>query len=399
MGEKGNEMNSNSYEKFSPFILMASMATPESLWWGSSVSDLLVPPQGPSSIVTFSQTVDTLLGGGVPLGLITELHGVPGVGKTQMALQLCLDVQIPAQLGGCGAGAVFIDTEGGLMPGRLAAMARKVEEHMGRIIAKGPPASYPPAVAAQVSAAAQLSNVAYARITTLAALCEAITEGLPALLRQRAAQGGGLLPIKLVVIDSLAFHFRAASELDPGERTRRLAGLGVALTRLAQAHGCAVVVTNHMVSQRGDWEGGAAAAAAAAAGAATAATAVAAAASASGGALDPQEALAAALDPETSRLCPALGDAWAHYPATRLHLKWDRGCRCVVLAKSLQAGGLPAGVHTGAASGAAGGQQAEAAAMQGSGCTLLPPAPFVVQKEGIRGLPIRKPKKAKGGGQ
>jgi RAD51-like protein 2 len=33
--------------------------------------------------VTFSAGVDGMLGGGVPLGKITEICGAPGVGKTQ----------------------------------------------------------------------------------------------------------------------------------------------------------------------------------------------------------------------------------------------------------------------------------------------------------------------------
>ena len=35
-------------------------------------------------IVTFCQDLDEMLGGGVPLGKITELCGAPGVGKTQI---------------------------------------------------------------------------------------------------------------------------------------------------------------------------------------------------------------------------------------------------------------------------------------------------------------------------
>ena len=364
------------------------MTTPE--WWGHSLAELtLALPTPQAAIVTFSQAVDTLLGSGggaagVPLGQLTELCGLAGAGKTQMALQLCLDVQIPAQLGGCGGGAVFVDAEGGLQPCRLAAMAAKVEEHMGKIIDKDPeryramaagaaggasPSAAPPAdvgrwLKARVSAAALLANVAYARVTSLAALTEAILEGLPALLRQRAAAAPGgrggadaPLPIRLVVIDSLAFHFRAAGDLDGGERARRLAALGVALTRLAQAHDCAVVVTNHLVTQRE-------AAAAAAPGAQPPPAAAAAA-----HALAPHEALAAALDPDTSRLLPALGDAWAHFPALRLQLRWERGGRCAALGKCLLAAGLPPGSQQGAGSAA-----------------LLASAPFSVQREGIRGL-------------
>lgn len=36
------------------------------------------------NIVTFSSLLDEALGGGLPLGKITELCGVPGIGKTQL---------------------------------------------------------------------------------------------------------------------------------------------------------------------------------------------------------------------------------------------------------------------------------------------------------------------------
>lgn len=37
-----------------------------------------------NNIVTFSSALDELLGGGVPLKMITEFYGLPGTGKTQM---------------------------------------------------------------------------------------------------------------------------------------------------------------------------------------------------------------------------------------------------------------------------------------------------------------------------
>jgi len=336
---------------------------------------------------------------GVPLGQVTELCGLPGVGKTQMAMQLCLDVQFPSQLGGCMGGAVFVDTEGSLLPPRLRAMASKVEEHMSKIVDKNPEkisASGGPGGAEVVkgikercSAGVLLANVAHLRVTSLAGLLDCVERGLPALLQQRAAgaaaaaaaaaavtapaaataegeaEGSGssaaLLPVKLVVLDSLAFHFRA-SDMAGGERNRRLAGLGAELLRLAAAHGCAILVTNHLVTSQREGEGSAAHSAAAAAAAAAP--------------LGPKEALAAALDPDTSRMVPALGDAWAHFPSLRLLLKWERGRRVAVLLKSLLAvGGSSSSLEQGGeagSSGAAGGQ-------------LLPPAPFCVGKEGIRG--------------
>nr|XP_028698485.1 DNA repair protein XRCC3-like [Macaca mulatta]XP_028698486.1 DNA repair protein XRCC3-like [Macaca mulatta]XP_028698487.1 DNA repair protein XRCC3-like [Macaca mulatta]XP_028698488.1 DNA repair protein XRCC3-like [Macaca mulatta]XP_028698489.1 DNA repair protein XRCC3-like [Macaca mulatta] len=48
--------------------------------------------------------LDSLLRGGLPLDGITELAGRSSVGKTQLALQLCLAVQFPRQHGGLEAG-------------------------------------------------------------------------------------------------------------------------------------------------------------------------------------------------------------------------------------------------------------------------------------------------------
>ena len=46
--------------------------------------DLLHGTQSQQPIVSFSEELDTLLGGGVPLGKMTEFCGAPGVGKTQL---------------------------------------------------------------------------------------------------------------------------------------------------------------------------------------------------------------------------------------------------------------------------------------------------------------------------
>ncbi|XP_039637328.1 DNA repair protein XRCC3 [Perca fluviatilis] len=48
--------------------------------------------------------LDQLLRGGLPAGGVTELSGESGAGKTQLALQLCLSVQYPAQHGGLDSG-------------------------------------------------------------------------------------------------------------------------------------------------------------------------------------------------------------------------------------------------------------------------------------------------------
>ena len=50
---------------------------------------------GERFIITFCRAIDIMLGGGVPIGQITELVGLPGIGKTQMCIQLALNVQLP----------------------------------------------------------------------------------------------------------------------------------------------------------------------------------------------------------------------------------------------------------------------------------------------------------------
>ena len=88
-------------------------------------------------LVTFVRDLDELFGGdGIPLGEVTEIAGVPGIGKTQFSMQLCLNAQIPAKLNGLGGEAVYIDTEGSMMPLRLEQMAIAIQKHLLNISKK-----------------------------------------------------------------------------------------------------------------------------------------------------------------------------------------------------------------------------------------------------------------------
>lgn len=48
-----------------------------------------------------------MLGGGVPLTKLSEFCGAPGIGKTQLGMQLAVNVQIPDSLGGVAGEAVY----------------------------------------------------------------------------------------------------------------------------------------------------------------------------------------------------------------------------------------------------------------------------------------------------
>ena len=63
-------------------------------------------------IVTFCRDLDNLLGGGMQAGTMTEVCGEPGTGKTQLAMQLAVDCQVPRSFGGAEGEAIYIDTEG-----------------------------------------------------------------------------------------------------------------------------------------------------------------------------------------------------------------------------------------------------------------------------------------------
>jgi DNA repair protein RadA len=67
-------------------------------------------------LTTGSQNLDELLGGGLETGAVTEVYGEYRTGKTQIAHQLCVNVQLPYDDGGLDGSALYIDTEGTFRP-------------------------------------------------------------------------------------------------------------------------------------------------------------------------------------------------------------------------------------------------------------------------------------------
>ncbi|XP_018102394.1 DNA repair protein RAD51 homolog 3 isoform X2 [Xenopus laevis] len=98
--------------------------------------DLLVQEQSQGFIITFCSALDEILGGGVPVAKVTEICGAPGVGKTQLCMQLAVDVQIPECFGGVAGETVFIDTECSFQLERLMDIANACLLHCN-LIAQG----------------------------------------------------------------------------------------------------------------------------------------------------------------------------------------------------------------------------------------------------------------------
>ncbi|KAK4315078.1 hypothetical protein Pmani_013672 [Petrolisthes manimaculis] len=225
-------------------------------------------------IVTFCEAIDTLLGGGIPLRAITEISGTPGIGKTQMCLQVCVSVQVPVSVGGVGGQALFIDTEGSFTSSRIKDMASHAVHHVQSISTDNPDA-------ATFTVESILKGIHYFRCHNYIEVL-AVIRHLPTLLQSHPN-------IRLVVIDSVAFHFRHDFS-DNVARTGLLCQMTHSLIQLAGSHNLAVIVTNQMTTKIEN----------------------------SG----------------SSQLVAALGETWGHCPTLRLSLHWQHHIRVATLIKA-----------------------------------------------------------------
>lgn len=169
-----------------------------------------------SFITTGSKNLDTLLGGGIPTHLITEFHGEFGVGKTQIAHQLSVNVQLPEEKGGLNASAVYIDTEGTFRPERLINIAKSLRLDPSKV----------------------LMNVYVARARNLEQQ-NIILHLLPSVVKEKN--------VKLVIIDTLVSNIRMNDDETMINQSLLLKHLGAQLRILkevAYVLGVAVVVFN-----------------------------------------------------------------------------------------------------------------------------------------------------------
>ncbi|KAJ7308835.1 hypothetical protein JRQ81_008105 [Phrynocephalus forsythii] len=241
--------------------------------------ELLEKEETQGVIITFCSALDESLGGGIQLTKITEICGAPGIGKTQLCMQLAVDVQIPECFGGLAGEAVFIDTEGSFMVDRVVDMATACVRHCQLIAETHPEEDHQPALKT-FSLESVLSSIYYFRCHDYVELLAQV-HLLPDFL-------SGHPKVRLVLIDGIAFPFRHGFE-DLSLRTRLLNGLAQQLIALANDHTLAVVLTNQMTTR---------------------------------------------IEERHSALVPALGESWAHAATVRIILHWDSKQRLATLYKS-----------------------------------------------------------------
>ncbi|XP_054703661.1 DNA repair protein RAD51 homolog 3 isoform X1 [Grus americana] len=241
--------------------------------------ELLEEEQAQGFIITFCSALDNILGGGVQLTKITEICGAPGVGKTQLCMQLAVDVQIPECFGGVAGEAVFIDTEGSFMVDRVVDIATACVQHC-QLIAEAHQEEDNLKALETFSLESILSHIYYFRCRDYTELLAQVYL-LPDFLSEHSK-------VRLVVVDGIAFPFRHDFE-DLSLRTRLLNGLAQQLIIVANDHKSAVVLTNQMTTRIGQRQ---------------------------------------------STLVPALGESWGHAATVRLIFHWDNSQRLATLYKS-----------------------------------------------------------------
>jgi DNA repair protein RadA len=174
--------------------------------------------KGMRRIMTGSAELDGLLGGGIPIGIITEFYGYIKTGKTQLCHQLSVCVQLAKDKGGLEGQALFFDTQNTFRPERIIHIAERFglakSEVLSNIIVSAPCTSDHQLLALEQAEEKILSNH----------------------------------NIKLIIVDSLMSHFVAeyiGMEM-MALRQARITKYLHDLLRLARTHGLAVVVTNQV---------------------------------------------------------------------------------------------------------------------------------------------------------
>ncbi|XP_057572248.1 DNA repair protein RAD51 homolog 3 isoform X1 [Hippopotamus amphibius kiboko] len=241
--------------------------------------ELLEQEHTQSFIITFCSALDNILGGGIPLTKTTEICGAPGVGKTQLCMQLAVDVQIPECFGGVEGEAVFLDTEGSFMVDRVVDLANACIQHLQLIAGTHMGEEHPKALQ-DFTLENILSHIYYFRCHDYTELLAQVYL-LPDFLSEHSK-------VRLVIVDGIAFPFRHDLD-DLSLRTRLLNGLAQQMISLANNHRLAVILTNQMTTK-----------------------------------IDRNQAL----------LVPALGESWGHAATIRLILHWDQKQRLATLYKS-----------------------------------------------------------------
>jgi DNA repair protein RadA len=181
-------------------------------------------------ITTGSKSLNELLGGGMETQSIVELYGEFGSGKTQVAHQLAVNVQLPPEMGGMDGSAIIIDTENTFRPERIAQMVRGL-----------------PSIGEDQDPEEFLKHIHVAR---------AFNSNHQILLAESAMDLADEIkdsgrPVRLLVVDSVTAHFRAeyVGRGTLADRQQKLNRHLHDLMRFADLNNALILVTNQVMAK------------------------------------------------------------------------------------------------------------------------------------------------------
>jgi DNA repair protein RadA len=166
---------------------------------------------------TGCNSLDNLLDGGIEAGVITQVYGAPGSGKTQLCHTL--SAMLPSDYM-----VIYIDTEGSFRPERIRAIAKARGFDSKQILQR-----------ILVTKALDIKQ----QESRIEAACYKIDSDNK---------------IKLLIVDSIIYHYRAeyAGRSKLPEKIQRLNKYMHLLLKTAYTSGVAVVVTNHQTQSSVD---------------------------------------------------------------------------------------------------------------------------------------------------
>ena len=189
--------------------------------------DIFEQRKNVKKLKTLVPELDELLGGGMETQAITEMYGEFGSGKSQIAHQMAVNVQLPEDRGGLSGSALFIDTENTFRPERIEQMVN------------GLGGDVPP-----LQEFLDHIHVARAHTSDHQMLMIDTARELANELRSTDR------PVRIFIVDSLTAHFRAeyAGRGTLAPRQQKLNRHMHDLFRLCDEHNAIGLVTNQVMS-------------------------------------------------------------------------------------------------------------------------------------------------------
>lgn len=226
---------------------------------------------GKCRLTTGCVVLDQALRGGILPEGITEISGESASGKTQFALQLSLTAQLPKEYGGLDNGTLYICTEDAFPSKRLYQMIENFTSRHGKKICNHGNLG---------------DRIFIEHVSDFEGLMECLEKKADLLLKSAS--------VKLIVLDSVAAHFRSDYEgHEMYKRAQHISSVGSLLYKYTHQYHIPVVCINQVTSS---------------------------------------------MNPEGRQLIPSLGLTWSNHVTTRIMLA--RTQRTVVIQQDSARGPL-----------------------------------------------------------